>query len=133
MTATRQPTGWVGFIVFGGAMMVMLGVFHAISGLVAIFDDGYYLVTKSGLAVNVDYTAWGWTHLILGIVIALAGVGLFAGQTWARVVAVITAMISAVINLSFLAAHPFWSTIMIALDVLIIYAVTVHGREMQAV
>src|SRR6185503_1604462 len=60
-----EPSGWVGWIIFAGAMMIMLGFFHAIAGLVALFKDDYFLVKTSGLVVNVDYTTWGWVHLIL--------------------------------------------------------------------
>jgi hypothetical protein len=127
-----EPTGWLGWIVFAGTMMVILGSFHAIAGLVAIFKDDYYLVADSGLVVSVDYAAWGWLHLILGLVIAGAGVGLLRGQMWARVVAVIVASISAIVNLVFMSAYPLWSAIMIALDILVIYAVTAHGREAKS-
>jgi hypothetical protein len=128
-----EPTGWLGWIVFAGTMMMLLGCFHAMAGLVALFKDEYYLVSQSGLVVDVDYTAWGWTHLILGIVIACAGAGLFAGATWARFVAVIFASVSALVNVAFLAAYPLWSAIMIAVDILVIYAVTAHGREAKAI
>jgi hypothetical protein len=128
---TPEPTGWVGWIVFAAAMMVMLGIFHAIEGLVALFKDDYFVVGTNGLVVDVDYTVWGWTHLIGGIVVALAGMALFTGRTWARVVGVVVAMVSAVINIAFLAAYPVWSTIMIAIDVLVIYALTAHGAEMK--
>jgi len=128
-----EPTGWIGWIAFAGALLLMLGAFHVIQGLVALFKDEYFLVTASGLTVNVDYTAWGWTHLIAGAILILAGLGLFRGQMWARVVGVVVAMLSAVVNFSFLAAYPVWSTIMIALDVLIIWALTAHGREMQSI
>ena len=129
---TPEPTGWVGWIVFAAAMMVMLGIFHAIEGLVALFKDDYFVVGTNGLVVDVDYTVWGWTHLIGGIVVALAGMALFTGRTWARVVGVVVAMVSAVINIAFLAAYPVWSTIMIAIDVLVIYALTAHGAEMKS-
>lgn len=127
-----EPTGWVGWIVFAAAMMIMLGIFHAIAGLVALFKDEYYLVGPEGLTIDVDYTAWGWAHLIGGVVIALAGMALFTGRTWARVVGVAVAMLSAIINIAFLAAYPVWSTIMIAIDVLVIYALTAHGAEMKS-
>src|SRR5690349_22255685 len=84
-----ERTGWYGWIVFAGTMMLMLGSFHAVAGLVALFKDDYYLVRPSGLVVNVDYTTWGWTHIVLGLVIAGAGFGLFVGAMWARVVAVL--------------------------------------------
>jgi hypothetical protein len=131
--AAPAPTGWVGWIVFAGVMMVMVGTFHMIEGLIALFKDEYYLVAKSGLTVEVDYTAWGWTHLIAGAIVFAAGLGLFAGQMWARVVGVILAVVSALLNFAFIAAYPFWSSIVIAMDVFVIYALTVHGREMKSV
>jgi hypothetical protein len=127
-----QPTGWTGWIAFAGVIMVLLGIMHALQGLVALFKDDYYLVGRNGLTVNVDYTEWGWTHLILGIVVAFAGAALWAGRMWARIVAVLLAMLSVIVNIGFLAAYPIWSTIMITMDVLIIWAVMVHGREMKS-
>jgi hypothetical protein len=129
-----QPTGqtaWVGWIAFAGLMMVMLGTFHAVQGLVALFKDEYFLVGKSGLTLHVDFTTWGWIHIIGGIIIIAAGVGLFVGKVWARTIGVILAMVSAVVNVSFLAAYPIWSAIMIAVDVLVIWAITVHGSELR--
>ena len=130
--APQEETGWVGMIAFGGIMMIMLGFFHAMAGFVALFQEEYFLVGASGLVVTVDYTAWGWTHLILGALVLAAGIAVLAGQMWARVVTIVVAMASALVNLAFLAAHPVWSMLMIALDVLVIWAVTVHGSEMRA-
>lgn len=124
-------TGWAGWIVFGAFMMFMLGLFHAMAGLVALFKDDYFLVGSNGLVLNVDYTAWGWIHLLGGIAVGAAGVCVLLGQLWARIVAVIVTLLSALVNLAFLAAHPIWSTIMIALAVLVIWAVIVHGGEMK--
>ncbi|HVQ18086.1 MAG TPA: hypothetical protein VMT27_03500 [Actinomycetes bacterium] len=126
-----EMTGWVGWIAFAGVMMVLLGTFHAIQGLVALFQDEYFLVAKSGLTVHVDYTAWGWVHLILGIIIAGAGFALFTGKTWARALGVVIVMISAVVNIGFLAAYPIWSVLMIAVDILVIWALIVHGAELE--
>lgn len=146
MTTTRQATGtttgaqnmdnygtsgWTGWIVFAGVMMLMMGAFHVIQGLVALFQDTYYLVGQEGLVVQVDYTTWGWVHTILGAVVILAGIALLAGQMWARVVAIILAFGSALVNIAFLGAYPLWSLTMIAIDVLVIYAVTMHGKEMK--
>ena len=124
-------SGWVGWIAFAGAIMAMLGTFHIIQGLVALFNDDYFIVGKSGLVINVDYTAWGWAHLITGVIILAAGFALFAGRMWARVVGVIVAMVSAIVNIGFLAAYPLWSLMMIALDVVVILALTVHGSEIR--
>jgi hypothetical protein len=131
--AARRPqaTGWVGFVVFAGVMLMMLGGFQAIQGLVAIFRDDYYLVTRSGLLLTMDFTAWGWTHLIIGLIAIGTGIGVLLGQTWARVTGIIIAVLSALSNLAFLPAYPIWSVIIIALDVLAIYALAVHGREVQ--
>jgi len=137
-TAPRQsaraggaPSGWVGWIIFAGVMMIMVGSFHVIQGLVAVFNDEYYLVTKSGLTVKLDYTGWGWIHIIAGLVVIGAGLALFAGQMWARVVGIILAAASALLNFAFIASYPFWSCIVIAMDIFIILALTVHGKEMK--
>ncbi|ANP72433.1 DUF7144 family membrane protein [Cryobacterium arcticum] len=132
-SADTEVSGWTGWIVFAGVMMLMMGAFHVIQGLVALFQDTYYLVGSEGLVVQVDYTTWGWVHTILGAVVILAGVALLAGQMWARVVAIILAFASAMVNIAFLGAYPLWSITMIAIDVLVIWAVSVHGKEMKAV
>jgi hypothetical protein len=124
-------TGWVGWIVFAALMLVMLGIFHVVQGLVALFRDEVYVVGSDGLVVSVDYTSWGWTHVIGGGIAILVGACLIAGQMWARVVAVVVALLSAFANIMFLPAYPVWSMIMIALDVLVIWAVTVHGAEVK--
>jgi hypothetical protein len=132
-TATNRGTSvWVGWIAFAGTIMVMLGGFHIIQGLVALFNDEYFLVSRSGLVINVDFTAWGWVHVIAGLIVLFAGICVFAGQMWARLVGVILALVSAVINLGFLAAYPIWSLMMIALDVAVIMALTVHGSDVKA-
>ena len=127
------PTGWAGWVLFGAMMMILLGAFQALAGLVALFDDGYYLVGPSGLVVDVDYTAWGWVHLIIGLVALAAGCGLLAGGAmWARISGITVAVISAIVNFAFIAAFPFWALTMITFDVLIIYAIAAHGRELSA-
>jgi len=128
--ANRDQTAWVGWIVFAAAMMTLLGMFHVLQGIVALVNDDYFVVGHSGLLVSADYTTWGWAHLIGGLVIAGAGLALFAGRMWGRVVGVVMAMLSAVANLGFLAAFPVWSSLMILIDVLVIWALTVHGQEL---
>lgn len=129
--ADRTTSGWVGWVVFAGILMVMMGAYQAILGLVALFDDGYYVVRPEGLVVNVDYTTWGWVHLILGLIAFFAGFGVLSGQTWARAVGIILALVSAIVNFAFIAAFPIWATILITIDVLIIYALAAHGRELR--
>lgn len=126
-----RATGWVGWIVFSGILMIMLGLFQAVMGVVALFKDDFYLVGRDGLVVSFDYTAWGWVHLTIGLVALLAGFGVLVGQMWARVIGIILALVSAFTNLVFIAAYPIWSVIVIVVDVLIIYALSVHGREVK--
>jgi hypothetical protein len=128
----EDPSGWAGWAVFGGVMLILLGIFHAMQGIVALVNDDYYLVTKDGLILDLDFTSWGWTHLVLGVLIGLVGVGLLSGNTAARVAGVVLAVLSAVVNLLFIAAYPAWSVLVIALDVIVIYSIVVHGRELQA-
>ena len=124
-------SGWVGWILFAAVMLVLTGSFHVIQGLVALFRDDYYLVGSSGLAVDVSYTAWGWVHILAGIVAVAAGVSLFAGRMWARVLGTVVAGASAIVNVGFLAAYPLWSALVIAIDVLVILALTIHGTEIR--
>jgi hypothetical protein len=112
-------------------MLIMVGAFQIIEGLVALFDDGFYLVGSTGLLVNVDYNTWGWIHTAIGVVCVLAGIGLLAGNMVARVVGIAVACLSALVNLAFISAYPVWSAIMIILDVIVIYAIIVHGRELK--
>jgi hypothetical protein len=123
----------VGWVIFGSALMITLGLFHIIDGLMATFEKGYYLVTTSHLVVHVNYAAWGWVHLIIGVMFVLTGFGVLAGLLWARVIGIALAVISALVNLAFLAAYPVWGVILIALDILVIYALAMHGREMKAI
>jgi len=125
------PTAWAGWVIFGGVMLIMLGAFQIIEGLVALFDDGFYVVRSNGLVVDVDYNTWGWIHTIIGVIAVLAGLGLLAGNMAARVVAVAIAFLSALVNLAFISAYPLWSTIMITIDVIVIFAIVVHGRELK--
>jgi hypothetical protein len=129
----NQPdrTGWTGWVVFASFMMFLLGAFQAIQGLVALFEDGFYLVTAGNLVVDVNYNVWGTVHLILGVLLLLSGAGVLTGNLAARTVGVILAGLSALANLLFIEAYPLWSIIIIAVDVLVIYALTVHGRELK--
>jgi hypothetical protein len=127
----RPSTGWTVWAVFAASMMILLGALQAMQGFVAIFDDGYYAVTSSGLLLDVDYTVWGWVHLLLGVLILVSGLGVLSGNVAARMVGVVLALVSAVVNLVYLEAYPVWSCIAITLDVFVIYALTVHGGELS--
>jgi hypothetical protein len=127
-----RETGWLGWIWFAGIMMIIMGSFNAIEGLVALFRGEYYVVTEEQVLVF-DLTAWGWITLLIGILVALAGGALMSGAAWARVVTVVLAVVNAVAQLLLVSVHPVWSTIVIALCVTVIWAVVVHGSEAKTV
>jgi hypothetical protein len=128
---TARRTGWVGWVYFAGAMLVLVGTFNLIEGLVALFNDQYYVPTRQGLLVF-DITGWGWIHLIVGGFAVIVGIGLFSGATWARVFGVILAGLNAIAQLAFLSAYPLWAAIVITLDILVIWALIVHGDEAKS-
>jgi hypothetical protein len=124
---------WVGWIGFAGVVMILSGVFQAIEGLVGIFRESFYVAAHNSsqvLIVN-NVHAWGWIDLIVGVVVMLAGISLFTGATWARVVAVLFALGSAIVNMLYLPLYPVWSILCIALSVIVIYAVMAHGAELN--
>lgn len=125
------PSRWVGWILFAGVMMIVLGMIHAFQGFVAIFDDTYFLVRTRSLAIHLDYAAWGWIHLVVALFVLVSGIAVLNGRLWGRIVGVVVAVLSILLNIAFIAAYPIWSTITIAVDVLVIWALTVHGDEMR--
>jgi hypothetical protein len=128
-TPQRQSSGWaVGAYVFAGVMMMLMGAFEAIQGLAAIINDDFFVVTEN-YVFDLDVTAWGWIHLILGLVIAFGGYALWAGRTWGRVLALVLASLSAIVNFLWIPYYPFWSILMIALSVWVIWALTSRWDE----
>jgi hypothetical protein len=126
------PTAWVGWLVFAGLMLITVGAFNAIDGLVALFKDEVFVATDEQL-IAFDLTQWGWVHLTIGILQVLVGLAVFTGATWAHMVAVGLVILNAIGQLAFLNAYPFWSTIVIALDVVILWALVVHGDETRTI
>jgi hypothetical protein len=129
MADGRDTSGMaVGFTVFAAIMMLMVGVFQALQGLIGIFENEFYVQTRNYL-FQFDATTWGWIHLVLGLLVAFAGWGLLSGRTWARVVGITLAALSATANFLFIPYYPFWSLLIITLDIFVIWALTAHGRE----
>ena len=132
-TDTGEISGWaVGGITFAGVMMIMIGAFQGIAGLVAIIDDDFYVVGRN-YTFDLDTSAWGWIHLLMGIILFFAGLSLLKGAIWARTVAVIVASVSAITAFVWLPAQPFWGLLIITLDIFSIWAVTAHGRDIAKV
>ncbi|HEV7650465.1 MAG TPA: hypothetical protein VGP26_20145 [Actinophytocola sp.] len=130
----RMPASdWTGWIVFGAGMLILGGAIHIIQGLTTLLDDKQATVTSEGLAVHIPFTALGWLHLVLGLLAVLVGVGAMRGNRVALVAAVVVAGISAIANVTFIAAYPIWSLVVIAFDIIVIYAIVVYGRDMKRV
>jgi hypothetical protein len=125
----EPPSGWAtGLIVFAGVMMIMAGGFQALTGLVAIFENEFYVATRNYL-VQFDATTWGWVHLLLGLLVLFGGFAVMSGKIWGRTIGIILAVLSALTNFAFVPYYPFWSMTIIALDVFIIWALAAHGRD----
>jgi hypothetical protein len=120
----------VGFILFAGIMMIMVGVFQALQGIIAIFENEFYVATRNYL-FQFDATTWGWIHLLVGLLVAFAGWGLLSGRTWARVVALTLAVLSAIANFLFIPYYPFWALLLVTLDIFVIWAIAAHGGELR--
>jgi hypothetical protein len=128
----QEPTGWVGWIGFAGVMMIIAGGLEIFHGLVAAVNDEW-VVWGNTANLYLDLSTWGWVHVALGTVVLLAGIGVFSGNILARTVGVIVASLSLIANFLFLPAYPVWAVIVIVVDLLVIYALMVHGREMKTI
>jgi hypothetical protein len=126
MYAEEGVSGWAWFT---GGLMGLVGLFQVMSGIVALAGSGYYTVPSRDLIFDAGYSTWGWVHLVLGLAALVVGGGIAFGNTVARVAGIALLGLSALVNLLFLPAAPFASTLIIALDVFLIYAITVHGGE----
>lgn len=120
----------VGIAYFAGTLLIMVGAFQAIQGIVALANETIYLVGTE-YVFHFNITAWGWAHLLLGALLILVGIFLFRGASWARWTAVVLAGVSALANFMWLPYYPIWSVLVIAADVAIIWALTAHGREID--
>jgi hypothetical protein len=126
-TGAKPVSGWaIGGLTFAATMMLMIGIFQVIAGLSAILDDQFF-VTTPNYVFDLDVTAWGWVHLIIGVLLVVAAWGLYSGSTWAAATALVLAVISAVANFFFVPYYPLWSLLVIALDVWVIWALTRPG------
>jgi hypothetical protein len=130
--ASRDSSGWaIGWMTYAAVWMWILGFFHAMAGLVGILEDEIYAVTPN-YVFQLDVTTWGWIHLILGIVVFMAGIAVFRGSVWARTIGVILAVVSTLGTFAWLPWYPLWGILMITANVFVIWALTVHGRDFAA-
>jgi hypothetical protein len=120
-----------GWALFAVVVLLLAGGFQIVNGLIALFRSGTYQVGSSGLAIDVDYETWGWIHLGLGLLAVLAAFGLMRGHVWAGIVGVTLAALSAVAYLTFIPAFPALCLVVITLNLLVIFAIIVHGGDLK--
>jgi hypothetical protein len=133
-TSYERPTGWTGWIAFAAVMLIIVGIMQAFYGLIAVVNDtwvGWNPVTAN--AVLLDISAWGFIHMLVGLVLFLSGLGLLAGNMLARIVGVFVAGLSMLVNFFWLPVSPLWSLTVITISVLVIWALIVHGKEMKSI
>ena len=124
-------SGWVGWIGFASFMLLLLGIFSLLAGFVALFKDAVVYHSATNMTYVLDYTQWGWIHIIVGALAILAAGSLAAGNMYGRIFAVLVAFVSAFANMAFVPIYPIWSIIIITVDILVIWAVIVHGGELK--
>jgi hypothetical protein len=122
--------GWIGF---AGIVMLIIGGIDFFQGLIAVLEDEYYVVTRSGYLVF-DLTAWGWVMMIWGALLILAGLGLAAGQAWARWFGIVVISLNFFAQLGFVGSSdfPLWALTALALNVVVLFALTVRWQESEA-
>ena len=123
----KSMAGWIGF---AGMLMLIIGFIDFFQGLIALFEDEYFVVTRAGF-LAVDLTAWGWVMIVWGVLLVVAGIGLGAGQTWARWFAIVVVSLNVFAQLGFLgnSQYPLWALTALALNVVVLYALTVRWGE----
>ncbi|MFI0354960.1 hypothetical protein [Actinomadura sp. 9N407] len=118
----------VGLSVFAACVMVMSGMFSAIAGFAAILENEFFVV-RGGYVFEFDVTAWGWIHLLFGILVVAAGFAVLSGRAWARSLGIVLAVLNAIANFMFIPYYPVWSLLIIALDIAVIWALAVYSRQ----
>jgi hypothetical protein len=129
MASTQTVSPWAhGIAVFAGLVMIIGGAFQALEGLAAVVND-QWLVVRPEYIFAFDLTVWGVIHLLVGLALLVIGVSLLRGQTWARVAGMVAAVISAIMNFVFLPFSPLWAILIIAIDMLVIWALASYLRQ----
>jgi hypothetical protein len=129
--ANTTDTSWTDWVRFGGVILIVSGIFSLIQGLAALLGpDAYYGVVDGELLVF-NVAGWGWWNIVIGALTLVTGLALLGGALWARIVAVVLAVLSSVVQMILVPVQPWWSFIVIAVDLLVIYAVIAHGQKLR--
>ena len=120
--AYEKGSGW---LVFAATMLGIVGLFNVIDGIVALSKSKFYAV--NAVYVFSDLRTWGWIVLVIGILALVAAFGVLSGSQFARWFGIVAASLNALSQFMFIQAYPFWSLVVFALDVLVVYALAVYG------
>jgi hypothetical protein len=121
-----------GWVWFAGLLMIVIGFLDFFQGLIAVVRDKYYVLGPEQIIVF-DLTTWGWITLIWGIIVALAGFALLAGQGWARWFTIVVASLNFIVQLGFVGSnrYPLWALVAMALNIVVLYALIVHWSDVR--
>ncbi|HET8989379.1 MAG TPA: hypothetical protein VFN43_12765 [Humibacillus sp.] len=111
----------VGASTFAACVMLIAGIFQAVEGLAALINGTDFLVAGAKYVFTFNASTWGWIHLILGILIAVAGAAILTGNIVARSLGIGLAVLSAIANFLWLPYYPIWAILVIALNILVIW------------
>lgn len=120
---------WASWVAFAGIMLILIGIFSVIAGLAAAFDDDYIARGTSGEVFLVSFQAIGVFWIVVGVIKVWAGAALIQGREWARLVAIVLILFHTISDLLTLSARPALSLVFIAIDLVILYAITVRWDE----
>lgn len=127
----KQVSGWVGWIGFASLMLLIGGGFSFFMGIIALFKDTVYVNAANGSLYVLTYVQWGWIHIIAGFLALLAAGSLARGNYYGRIFSVLIALIGLFVNMAFVPVYPLWSIILMVIDIMVIWAVIVHGKEVK--
>ncbi|HEX4521824.1 MAG TPA: hypothetical protein VH063_19780 [Gaiellaceae bacterium] len=129
-----KSSTWSGWIGFTGCLVLVIGVANFIEGLIAVIRGSYYVLTPSQVIVF-DVKTWGWIMILWGIIVALAGLALLAGQGWARWFTIFVGFLTFFTQLGFLGAaqYPLWALTILTLTVIMLYGLLVHWNDAETV
>ncbi len=123
----------IGAIAFASIMLMIAGFLQALEGIAGVVNSDskvFILTHDNSYWLHMSTTSWGWLHLIIGILVVIAGFGVMYGAIWARSVGVLFAGISILVNFAFIPIYPVWAIVLIAIDLIIIWALVAHGRDL---
>src|SRR5881398_961904 len=122
----------VGGATFAAVLMIIAGTFGVFEGL-ALVVKGTFYVQPAHYWINTGASTWGWTHILISIVILAAGLGILSGAAWARWTGIVIVGLQALVNFTFIPVQPWWSLTLIAIDVWIVHSLFVFQGEAEYV